>query len=210
MGRRNISKNKICFQIRENIWDNDEQILKLKRKKWKPLIKKVSKINSDSISVSKPKSLKHLYRKRLYAKQALKAFYGFLPEYKLKNLYNNVKKNHNNNVVENLLILLESKIDTILYRSGIAKNIFEAKQLITHNKIKVNGKLVNSCNFIISEGDFINYPNEKSNNLNIYNRDFEFNKRSNTLILLKKPSYKNISNTLKLNKKFLLEYLKNF
>ena len=98
----------------------------------------------------RPENKKYLYKERLFAKQQFKNFYGCIPEYQLKNLFYYLKnKNKNNNIIQKFIILLESRLDMVIYRSKITKTIFQAKQIINHGKIKVNNKIITSSNFIL-------------------------------------------------------------
>ena len=51
--------------------------------------------------------------------------------------------------------ILESRLDINITRLRLAKSIFESKQLINHNKILVNDKIVNKPNFLLKKGDII-------------------------------------------------------
>ncbi|MDY6847861.1 MAG: 30S ribosomal protein S4 [Geoalkalibacter sp.] len=56
---------------------------------------------------------------------------------------------------ENLLILLERRLDSIVYRLGFATSRNEARQLVRHNHFKVNGRKVNIPSFLVRPGDVI-------------------------------------------------------
>ena len=62
---------------------------------------------------------------------------------------------------ENLLRLLERRLDNCVYRLGFANTRREARQMVTHGHITVNGKKVDICSYLISEGDVISIA-EKS------------------------------------------------
>ena len=62
----------------------------------------------------------------------------------LKNLFKKLSKKDNKiNTFKNFVILLESRLDINVLRFRLARTVFQAKQLINHNKIKVNDKIVN-------------------------------------------------------------------
>lgn len=144
-------RNKICFQNNENIHSN-LILSKLNKKKWS-LFKKRLKYKKDI----KPEKRNKFYQKRLFEKQQFKFFYGCLPEYQLKNLFQKLKKKKDKiNIFKKLNILLESRLDIIVVRLKLAKSIFQSKQLINHGKIKVNNKVINKPNFLLREGDIIN------------------------------------------------------
>ena len=144
-------RNKICFQNNENIHSN-LNLSKLNKKKWN-LFKKRLKYKKEV----KPEKRNKFYQKRLFAKQQFKFFYGCLPEYQLKNLFQKLKnKKGKINVFNKLNILLESRLDIVVVRLKLARSIFQSKQLINHGKIKVNNKIINKPNFLLKEGDIIN------------------------------------------------------
>ena len=53
------------------------------------------------------------------------------------------------------MILLESRLDINLVRLKLVKTIFKAKQVINHNKIKVNNKIISKPNFLLKTGDIV-------------------------------------------------------
>jgi small subunit ribosomal protein S4 len=203
-------RNKKCFLVNENIW-SDKKFLKLKKKKWKYLLNKTNNLKTNLIknNFEKPKSRKHLYKKRLYSKQLFKSFYGCINEYKLKNLFEYSLKQNKKNIIENFIILLESKIDIVLVRLNIVKNVFQARQLITHGNVKINGIKILSTNFFLKEGSIIFINNFYKNDINSLNY-IEYNQKLNVFIFLKKPLFKDINYPFFLNTQLVLEYLKNY
>jgi len=147
-------RNKICFQNNENIHAN-LKLPKLNKKKWN-LFKKRLKYKKEV----KPEKRNKFFQKRLFEKQQLKNFYGCIPEYQLKNLFKKLNKKENKiNIFKNFILLLESRLDIIVVRLKLAKTIFQAKQLINHNKIQINNKIVNKSNFLLKKGDIITRMN---------------------------------------------------
>ena len=147
-------RNKICFQNNTNP-RAFLRLSKLKKKKWN-LFKKKLKYRKEI----KPEKRNRFFQKRLFEKQQFKNFYGCLPEYQLKNLFNKLSKKKNKiNTFKNFVITLESRLDINLLRLKLAKTIFKAKQLINHKKIIVNNKIVNKPNFLLKKGDIINLTN---------------------------------------------------
>ncbi len=143
-------RNKICFQNNENIHSN-LKLSKLTRKKWS-LFKKRLKYKKEI----KPEKRNRFFQKRLFEKQQFKFFYRCLPKYQIKNLFKKLKKKKSQiNIFENFILLLESRLDVVVFRLNLAKTIFESKQLINHGKIKVNNKIVNKPNFLLKKGDII-------------------------------------------------------
>ena len=70
------------------------------------------------------------------------------------------------NTTENLVGLLESRLDTVIYRAKFATTVFAARQLINHGHIKVNEKKVNISSYLVKSDDTIEVK-DKSKNLGI-------------------------------------------
>ena len=94
------------------------------------------------------------YGIQLQAKQKLKAYYGNINERQFRNIYRKALSKRGD-TTENLIALLESRLDTIIYRAKLAPTVFSARQLINHGHIRVNKKRVNIASFIVNEGDVI-------------------------------------------------------
>lgn len=143
-------RNKICFQNNRNIHKN-LNIFKLNTKKWN-LFKKKLRYRKEI----KPEKRKKFFQKRLFEKQQFRNFYGCIHEYQLKNILQKLSKKDNTiNIFQQFLILLESRLDINLVRLKLVKTIFQAKQLINHNKIKINNKIISKPNFLLEKGDII-------------------------------------------------------
>lgn len=94
------------------------------------------------------------YGVQLKEKQKAKFIYGVL-EKPFRNYFEKAQKLHYGTVGENLMILLETRLDNVLFRMGYARTRDEAKQIISHKNIKVNGKTVNIPSYRVSVGDEI-------------------------------------------------------
>ena len=94
------------------------------------------------------------YGSQLEAKQKLKFYYGNMNERQFRNVYRKALKNKGN-TTENLIGLLERRLDTVIYRAKFATTVFSARQLINHGHIKVNSKKVNIASYLIREKDTI-------------------------------------------------------
>ena len=75
-------------------------------------------------------------------------------ERQFRNVYRKALKNKGN-TTENLIGLLERRLDTVIYRAKFATTVFSARQLINHGHIKVNSKKVNIASYLIREKDTI-------------------------------------------------------
>jgi small subunit ribosomal protein S4 len=105
------------------------------------------------------------YGTQLEAKQKMKFYYGNMNERQFRNAYRKAI-NKKGNTTENLVGLLERRLDTVIYRAKFATTIFSARQLINHGHIKVNSKKVNISSFLVSESDVIEIK-EKSKELTV-------------------------------------------
>lgn len=90
---------------------------------------------------------------QLRAKQRLKRAYGVSERY-LRNCFKKASRLRGS-TGENILLLLERRLDNVVYRMGFASTRAEARQLVTHATIKVNGKVVTCPSYLVSPGDVI-------------------------------------------------------
>ncbi len=104
------------------------------------------------------------YNLQLREKQKIRRIYGVLE--KQFRLYFQVASQTEGITGENLLKILEGRLDNVVYRMGFAPSRSAARQLVLHNHILVNGKKVNVPSFQVKEGYVINVK-EKSKNLGI-------------------------------------------
>ena len=102
------------------------------------------------------------YRMQLREKQKLRRTYQVL-ERQFRNYFKRAEK-MKGVTGENLLRLLECRLDNIVFRMGFAPSRSNARQLILHNHFNVNGKRVNIPSYQVGTGDRIS-PREKSKNL---------------------------------------------
>jgi len=93
------------------------------------------------------------YQLQLREKQKTRRIYGVL-EKQFRNYYEEATRK-SGKTGENLLTLLERRLDNVVYRAGYAKSRDAARQAIRHNHILVNGRRVNIPSFLVSEKDII-------------------------------------------------------
>ena len=93
------------------------------------------------------------YGKQLREKQKARRYYGVL-EGQFKHYYELAEK-MDGIVGENLLILLERRLDNVVYRMGMAASRKEARQLVLHSHFTLNGKKVSTPSILIKAGDVI-------------------------------------------------------
>ena len=94
------------------------------------------------------------YGVQLNAKQKLKGYYGNLNERQFRNCYKEAIRQKGDSG-ENLIAILERRLDTIVYRSKFVPTVFSARQFINHGHVKVNGKRVNIASCLLKEGDVV-------------------------------------------------------
>tara|TARA_B100000965_G_scaffold19299_2_gene14440 strand:- start:1807 stop:2424 length:618 start_codon:yes stop_codon:yes gene_type:complete len=100
---------------------------------------------------------------QLQAKQKLKAYYGNINERQFRNIYRKALAKRGD-TTENLIALLESRLDTVIYRAKFATTVFSARQMINHGHIRVNKKRVNISSYLVKDSDLIEVR-EKSKKL---------------------------------------------
>jgi len=94
------------------------------------------------------------YGIQLQAKQKLKGYYGNINERQFRNLYKKATM-LKGDTSENLIGLLERRLDAVVYRAKFATTVFSARKLINHAHVKVNGKKVNISSYSVKEEDTI-------------------------------------------------------
>ena len=105
------------------------------------------------------------YALQLRAKQQAKFIYGVL-EKPFRNYYNRAER-MKGRTGENLMILLERRLDSVIFRMGFARTRREARQIVGHQHVLVNGKAVQIPSYLVSAGDTIEIR-EKSRELQRY------------------------------------------
>ena len=105
------------------------------------------------------------YGIQLREKQKLRRMYGVL-ERQFRNYYKKAAR-LKGSTGENLLRLLEGRLDNVVYRMGFASTRAEARQLVSHKGIQVNGKLVNIPSLQVSAGDAIGVREKAKKQLRI-------------------------------------------
>lgn len=93
------------------------------------------------------------YGIQLRTKQKAKRYYGVLESQFAK--YFEMAERQNGITGENLLRILESRFDNIIYRAGLANSRNEARQMVTHRHFTINGKTVNIPSYLVKAGDKI-------------------------------------------------------
>jgi small subunit ribosomal protein S4 len=91
---------------------------------------------------------------QLRAKQKLKGYYGDLTEKQFRRIYGEAER-VKGDTGENLVGLLERRLDAVVYRAKFVPTVFAARQFVNHAHVTVNGKSVNIPSYRVKEGDVI-------------------------------------------------------
>lgn len=110
------------------------------------------------------------YGLQLQEKQKAKFIYGVL-EKPFRNYYTKAKKMRGM-VGENLMVLLETRLDNVVFRAGFARTRMEARQIVDHKHVLVNGSCVNIPSYQVKAGDVIEFK-EKAKSSQRYKDIFE-------------------------------------
>jgi small subunit ribosomal protein S4 len=151
MSKRHAVKYKISRRLGENLWGRAKD--PLNRRAYGPgqhghAKKKLSNFGT-----------------QLRAKQKMKAYYGNITERQFHKTYTEAMR-MKGDTSENLIGLLERRLDTVIYRMCVVPTVFAARQFVNHGHVLVNGKRVNIPSFSVAEGDVIEVR-EKSKQLAI-------------------------------------------
>ena len=141
MTKRLSSKHKVDRRLRVNLWGRPKSPFNTRA--YPPGQHGQSKS-------SKPSD----YGIQLSAKQKLKSYYGNMNERQFRNVYKKAIMERGD-TAENLIGLLERRLDAVIYRSKLSNTIFSSRQLINHGHVRVNGKKVNIASYQVKEEDSI-------------------------------------------------------
>lgn len=109
------------------------------------------------------------YGMQLLEKQRLRAYYGVM-EKQFKGYVREAKK-AKGQTGETLIRILETRLDNIVYRLGFASSIRQARQMVVHGHIRVNGKKVDIPSYRVNIGDEISLK-ERSRNVELFRENF--------------------------------------
>ena len=152
MTKRLNSKHKVDRRLKANLWGRPKS--PFNRRDYPPGLNGQNKRKKPSD-----------YGTQLMAKQKLKCHYGYITEKQFRNLFQKAS-NIRGNTSENLIELLERRLDAAVYRMKFVTTIFAARQFVSHGHVKVNGKKVTIPSFNLQDGDVIEVK-EKSRDMPI-------------------------------------------
>jgi small subunit ribosomal protein S4 len=141
MTKRVRAKHKIDRRMGENIWGRPKSPLnKRESRPGQHGERRVSKLSD--------------FGQQLRAKQKLKGYYGNIGERHFRRLYAEATRMRGS-TSENLIGLLEVRLDTLVYRAKFVPTVFAARQFISHGHINVNGRRVNISSYRVRVDDVI-------------------------------------------------------
>jgi len=126
------------------------------------------------------------YGIQLREKQKLKRYYGLL-ERQFERFYEKAER-MKGITGENLLQLLERRLDNVVYRLGFAVSRPQARQLVSHGHIEVNGKKVDIPSFLVKPGDVISVR-EKSRSMELIKNNLEVSRNVPDWLELNKDAF---------------------
>ncbi|KLN59276.1 MULTISPECIES: 30S ribosomal protein S4 [Kiloniella] len=91
---------------------------------------------------------------QLMAKQKLKGYYGNIGEKQFRRYFAEANR-RKGDTGQNLVGILESRLDAVVYRAKFVPTVFAARQFVNHGHVTVNGKKVNIPSYLVKEGDVI-------------------------------------------------------
>jgi small subunit ribosomal protein S4 len=140
MSKREGSKYKINRRLGANLWGRSKS--PLNRRDYGP--------GQHGQRRKKPSD----FGTQLMAKQKLKGYYANIGERQFRRLYEEAVRRRGD-TGENLIELLERRLDAVVYRMKFVATPFAARQFVNHGHIRVNGKRVNIASYQVSDGDVI-------------------------------------------------------
>ncbi len=150
MSKRQSAKYKIDRRMGENLWGRPK-----------------SPINARAYGPGqhgqRRKSKISDFGLQLRAKQKLKGYYGNLTEKQFSRIYEEAAR-RKGNTSENLIALLESRLDAIVYRAKLVPTPFAARQFVNHGHLTVNGRRVNIPSYRVKVGEVVQVR-ERSRNM---------------------------------------------
>ena len=141
MTKRTSAKYKIDRRMGENIWGRPKS--PVNRREYGP-----------GQHGQRRKGKMSDFGTQLRAKQKLKGYYGDLTEKQFRRIYAEAER-RKGDTGENLVGLLERRLDAVVYRAKFVPTIFAARQFVNHGHVEVNGRRVNIASYQVKDGDVV-------------------------------------------------------
>jgi small subunit ribosomal protein S4 len=152
MTKRIAAKHKIDRRLGVNLWGRAKS----------PFNSRSSGPGQHGQSRSKPSD----YGIQLRAKQKLKGYYGNIGERQFRKIYDEAVRLRGD-TSENMIQLLERRLDAVVYRMKFVATVFAARQIVNHGHVAVNGKRVNIPSYRLKDGDEISLIGKVKENVNV-------------------------------------------
>lgn len=152
MTKRVTAKHKIDRRLGVNLWGRPKS--PVNRRNYGP--------GQHGQQRSKPSD----YGIQLRAKQKLKGYYGNINERQFRRLYEEAVRRRGD-TSENLIEILERRLDAAIYRMKFVSTVFAARQFVNHGHVLVNGKRVNIPSYQLRDGDEIVVVGRMKDNVNV-------------------------------------------
>ena len=152
MSKRATTKYKIDRRMGENIWGRPKS--PVNRREYGP-----------GQHGQRRKGKLSDFGVQLRAKQKLKGYYGNISEKQFRGIYSEGSR-MKGNTAENLIGLLEQRLDALIYRAKFVPTVFAARQFVNHGHVKVNGRRVTIPSYRLKVGDVVEVR-EKSHDMGL-------------------------------------------
>jgi len=159
MTKRSEAKYKIDRRMGQNIWGRPKS--PVNRREYGPGQhgqRRKGKLSDFGVQLRAKQKLKGYklsdFGVQLRAKQKLKGYYANISERQFHGVYVEAGRMKGDSG-ENLIGLLERRLDTVVYRAKFVATMFAARQFINHGHVKVNGRKVNIASFQVKVGDVV-------------------------------------------------------
>ena len=140
MSKRIEAKYKVCWRLGVNLWGRPKS--PTNRRDYGP--------GQHGQRRRKPSD----FGNQLQAKQKLRCYYGNITEKQFQRYYQKAA-NVKGDTGENLIGILECRLDSVIYRMKFVPTVFSARQFISHGHVSVNGVRVTVASYLVNEGDVV-------------------------------------------------------
>jgi small subunit ribosomal protein S4 len=140
MTKRVQAKNKICRRLGVNLWGRPKN----------PIVRRDYPPGEHGSKRRKTSG----YGQQLAAKQKLRGYYGNMTEKQFRRVYQEAIRRRGD-TAENMIGLLERRLDILVYRLNFVPTVFAARQFINHGHVLVNGRRVDIPSYVCREGDVV-------------------------------------------------------
>ena len=202
MTKRLSAKHKISRRIGQNLWGTSKS----------PVNKRESGPGQHG---ARRKSKISDFGVQLRAKQTLKGYYGNITERQFRKIFAEANRLRGD-TGENMIGLLERRLDAAVYRAKLAPTPFAARQIVSHGHVKVNGKRLNVSSALLKPGDVIELS-EKARAMAVViaaaqspERDvpdyFEVDHHKGTAKLVRTPKLAEVPYPVQMNPNLIIEF----